>query len=115
MLGLFVDKSEVEVINAGYDFLIITSIFVWILGLLWLYRSTLQAIGDTFIPMISGVLEFLSRIGAAAILPNIMGFRGIALSEVCAWTAATVILVITYYYRIAKLDKKSEDKIFIAI
>lgn len=115
MLGLFVDKSEVEVINAGYDFLIITSIFVWILGLLWLYRSTLQAIGDTFIPMISGVLEFLSRIGAAAILPNIMGFRGIALSEVCAWTAATVILVITYYYRIAKLDKKSDDKIFIAI
>lgn len=108
MMGIFVSANEVEVIDAGYIFLVVNSIFMWMLGLLWIYRSTLQAIGDTFVPMISGILEFTARILSAAVLPTILGFMGIALSEVAAWTAATILLIITYYYRIRKLDERNK-------
>ena len=52
--------------------------------------------GDTVVPMLSGAAELVMRIGAALLLPCIMGQDGIYLAEVAAWTGAAVLLVITY-------------------
>lgn len=106
ILGLFVSNSETEVILIGYEYLVVTSLLLWVLGLLFVYRSTLQAIGDTFIPMISGVVEFVSRIGVVVILSSVFGFIAIPLAEVAAWIMATIILMVTYYYRIRKFDER---------
>lgn len=109
ILSLFVSASEAEVINIGYEVIVVTNMFLWILGVLWIYRSTLQAIGDTFIPMLSGILEFASRIFFAMLLPGFIGFRGVLFSEVSAWFTASVMLVIAYYYRINKLKNKEQE------
>lgn len=106
ILALIVSGSETEVISVGYQYLVVTSISLWILGLLFVYRSTLQAIGDTFIPMISGIVEFASRIGAVIILPYLIGFFAIPAAEVTAWLMATIILMSAYYYRIRKFEEK---------
>ncbi len=112
LLALFVSETEIQVIDIGYEFLVITSIFLCILGVLWIYRSTLQAIGDTFVPMLSGILEFASRIIIVMIIPKLIGFKGIPLSEVAAWTTASILLVITYIYRISKLNNKEEKNAY---
>ena len=46
--------------------------------------------------MLSGAAELVMRIGAALLLPSIMGQDGIYLAEVAAWTGAAVLLVIAY-------------------
>lgn len=105
ILALIVSGSETEVISVGYQYLVVTSLLLWVLGLLFVYRSTLQAIGDTFIPMISGIVEFAARIGAVIILSSLFGFLAIPAAEVAAWIMATIILMTAYYYRIRKFEE----------
>lgn len=110
LLALIVSGGETEVISIGYQYLVVTSLLLWVLGLLFVYRSTLQAIGDTFIPMISGIVEFVARIGAVIILSSLLGFLAIPAAEVAAWIMATIILMITYYYRIRKFEENYKSK-----
>lgn len=110
ILALIVSGSETEVIYVGYQYLVVTSLLLWVLGLLFVYRSTLQAIGDTFIPMISGIVEFAGRIGAVIILSSLFGFLAIPAAEVAAWILATIILMSAYYYRIRKFEEKLKSK-----
>ena len=73
-----------------------------ILYFLYVYRSALQGLGNTMIPMLSGVVEFFVRVGIVLILPRFVGQNGIFYAEIAAWTGATVLLVISYYINIRK-------------
>ncbi|MFR5151492.1 MAG: hypothetical protein ACLTER_19980 [Ruminococcus sp.] len=57
---------------------------------------TAQGLGDTLMPMVSGMAEFVMRISAALILPHFIGQDGIFFAEIAAWSGATVILCISY-------------------
>ena len=61
--------------------------------------------GDTFWPMISGIVELVARIGMVALLPVFLSFDGILLAEVSAWVAAACMLAIVYWITIRKLDQ----------
>ena len=76
------------------------------LYMLFVYRSTLQGLGDTFLPMISGIVELFMRIGSALLLPLFMGEWGIYLSEIMAWAGAAVLLIWGYYRRIRLLSQR---------
>ena len=65
--------------------------------------------GDTIIPMISGIVELCMRISVALFLPLLIGETGIYFAEVDAWLGAELILMITYYIRIRKLKDKNEN------
>ena len=43
---------------------------LWVLYFLYVYRSALQGLGDTLMPMVSGMAEFVMRISAALIFPH---------------------------------------------
>ena len=108
IVGLFVsgEVEEVEaVVEVAYNFLRVMSIFLVVLYLLYVYRSALQGMGDTFTPMISGIVELFMRVSAVLIFPAVMGRSGVYYVEIVAWIGATVILMSTYYYRIRKLLK----------
>lgn len=76
--------------------------FEWILGFLFVYRSTLQGMGNTLIPMISGGVELAMRVIIALTLPALLGFLGICLAEVAAWTGAALLLAASCYIIILK-------------
>ena len=107
LVGSFITGSPQEVLEAteiAYHYLAIMSIFLPILYLLHLYRSSLQGMGDTVLPMASGIAEFVMRTGAALTLPHILGQEGIFYAEVLAWVGADLILITAYYVRIHKLS-----------
>lgn len=107
LVGSFITGSPKEVLEAteiAYHYLAIMSIFLPILYLLHLYRSSLQGMGDTVLPMASGIAEFVMRTGAALTLPHILGQEGIFYAEVLAWVGADLILITAYYVRIHKLS-----------
>ena len=83
--------------------MVFLSLFLWVLGLLWPYRSALQGMGRTVMPMLSGGLELAIRISLVLTLPLFMGFWGVMTAEVSAWAGATIMLVIDYYLVIHKL------------
>ena len=100
ILALMVSGSEVEVIQIAYQYIIICVLALWVLGLLFIYRSSLQGMGDTVIPMVSGAVEFITRIVIAVTLPGIIAFHSIGVAEISAWITSTALLMATFYKRI---------------
>ena len=108
-LGLFISGSPEEVedsLGIAYHYLSIMSVCLPILYMLHIYRSALMGLGDTVIPMFSGFVEMLVRIGVALLLPLVMGQEGIFYAEVGAWTGAAILLVTAYYVHMYSLSRR---------
>lgn len=99
-----------QVLDIAYTYLFIMCCLLSVLYLLHLYRSALQGMGDTVIPMVSGIAELTMRIGCALLLPIWLGQYGIYFAEIAAWAGAVVILVTFYYIRIHHLLHGIPDK-----
>jgi len=106
-LGLFISGTEADIsaaMKVAYRFLTIMASFLFILYMLHIYRSALMGLGDTVVPMISGFVEMVIRIGAAMLLPMVIGEDGVFWAEVGAWTGAAVLLVTAFFVHIHKLN-----------
>ena len=109
ILALFVsgDPGQVkQVLDIAYKYLFIMSCFLWTLYLLYVYRSAIQGLGNTVIPLASGIAEFVMRIGVALLLPKLIGQNGIFYAEICAWSGAALLLCISYGWIIRKYSTK---------
>ena len=107
LLSLFIREEagiSDQVLAFGYDFLRIMAAGLPMLYLLFIYRTTLQGLGDTVIPMISGFVELALRIGSALLLPIIIGYWGVYLAEITAWISAGIFLIIGCYRRLKMLE-----------
>ncbi|MER1994214.1 MAG: MATE family efflux transporter [Eubacteriales bacterium] len=103
LLSLFIREEagvSDQVMGFGYDFLRIMAAGLPMLYLLFIYRTTLQGLGDTVVPMVSGFVELALRIGAALLLPMVIGYWGVYLAEIAAWTGAGIFLIIGCYRRL---------------
>ncbi len=90
----------------AYLYLTIMSICLPILYILHVIRSAIQGMGNTFLPMLSGVAEFIMRTGCALFLPIYIGETGVFYAEVLAWLGADVVLVASYFAVIRQMEQK---------
>ena len=106
VLSLFVDPNAPtrdSVLDVAQRYLNIMLAGLFILYLLYVYRSALQGMGDTMTPMLSGLAELVMRVASAMLLPGVLGQDGIFFAEPAAWLAAEVILMLTYWHKIRRL------------
>ena len=112
ILSLFVSGEQEQirqVLDIAYKYLFIMAIFLWVLYLLYVYRSAIQGLGNTLIPLASGIAEFAMRVSVALLLPKLIGEDGIFYAEICAWTSAAVLLFISYMIIIRKYKDSSDS------
>lgn len=100
-----------SVVGVAYPYLVVLSIGLTILYMLFVYRSALQGMGDTFIPMISGIVELIARMSMALLLPQILGEYGVYIAEIAAWIGAAVLLAATYYRKMHQYAKEELQKL----
>lgn len=108
ILSMFISGTPEEVtqtLRIAYYYLVIMSLFLPVLYVLHVTRSTIQGMGNTVLPMASGIGEFVMRTGAALLLPLLAGDTGIFYAEILAWIGADIILIPSYYYVISKIDR----------
>ena len=112
-LSLFIASSaDPGVMEVAVKYLHYMAAALFILYFLYVYRSALQGMGDTFMPMLSGLAECVMRVGAAWLLtlPALLGPEGIYFAEPAAWTGAAILLVISYFHRERALEKEFQSK-----
>ena len=110
ILSCFISGTEQEVAAAmasAYRCLSIMSVCLPILYYLHVTRSALQGLGNTMLPMLSGVLEFFMRVFAAQVLPRYLGESGIFYAEVLAWLGADVVLGLSYLTLMRRVRRSS--------
>lgn len=106
LLGLFISGTpEVveQTMEIAYFYLAVMSVCLPVLYVLHVTRSALQGMGNTILPMLSGVAEFVMRTLSVILLPMLFGEVGIFFAETAAWLGADVVLVISYFSQMKKL------------
>ena len=103
IIELFVGAEEVQVIEYGRLFLIITGLAYWALALLFIFRFTLQGLGQSFVPTLAGVTELLMRIAAAIFLVDWLGYLGACLAAPMAWIGGLIPLAVSFFFTAKKL------------
>ena len=110
ILALFVEDDPAiveQVLTIGYRYLAVMSFGLPMLYLLFAYRSTLQGLGDTVAPMVSGIVELVMRMGTVLLLPLVIGEWGVYIAEIMAWIGAAILLMVSYYRRMRLLEAGS--------
>ena len=90
--------------EVAYHYLAVMSVCLPVLYILHVTRSAIQGMGNTLLPMLSGVAEFVMRTASALLLPRLIGENGIFYAEIMAWMGADVILVISYFIVVRRLS-----------
>lgn len=105
VVTIFADSSsQADIFTYGRMYFDYMAPFYWILSLLFIYRYTLQGLGDSLIPTIAGIMELIMRVIAAFVLSEYLGFIGIVLASPLAWIGAVIPLGFAYHKRKNKLD-----------
>ena len=112
VVGMFISGTPEETaaaINVAYKYLAIMAAYLPSLYLLYVFRSTIQGMGNTVLPMVSGIAEFVMRICAALLLPLAVGEIGLFYAEVLAWIGADFILIPSYFIVLKKKERQFTD------
>lgn len=99
-------EEMTETLRIAYYYLAVMSVFLPVLYVLHVTRASIQGMGNTVLPMASGIAEFMMRTGAALLLPLLVGDVGIFFAEILAWTGADCILIPSYFLTIRRFQSK---------
>ena len=97
LIALISGSEESVVLDIGTWYLWFTAPFYVALGLVFLMRSSLQAIGQKVLPLVSSAMEFVGKILFAAIIIPRLGYTGVILCEPVIWCLMAVQLVWAFY------------------
>ena len=109
ILSLFISGSAAEVaatLDVAWKYLFVMSVCLPILYILHAVRSAIVGLENSFIPLLSGILELIIRVGAAFIFPALWGAESIFLAEPLAWFGGMVLLLFGYIWCIKTKFKK---------
>lgn len=106
---LFVDSSHTDIVNNATMYLQINSYFYLLLGILTIFRYSIQGLGYSNLSMCSGVAEMIARTGVSLWLVPALGFFGVCLGDPVAWLFADLFLIpafiILYHHIKTKYQK----------
>ena len=105
-MTLFVGPEEVEAIRLGQTYFLVNGLTYWILSLLFIFRYTLQGLGQSIVPTVAGVMELIMRATAGIVLVDALGFLGACLGNPMAWLGSCVPLAIAYIMTVRRLPKE---------
>jgi putative MATE family efflux protein len=106
LIGLFVDGSEAAIIANAQKMLFWNSAFYILLGILVIYRYTLQGLGFSTLAMFAGVAEMVARALVGFLLVAPLGYFAACIASPVAWVFACVFLLPAYLWAMRKLEQQ---------
>lgn len=95
IIGFFLNEegeTALQAAEVGVRFLNLMALTLPILYVLHIARSVLQGLGDTVVPMFSGIAECAARMIMAVFVSRLIGWNAMIYAEIAAWLAADAVL-----------------------
>lgn len=102
IVPMFVTDASPDIYDYAWDFFKITLPFYPMLGLLSVYRTSVQAMGNSLAPLIACIVELFARCSSSILLGGAIGYVGIVLSSPFAWIGADLIVIPAYIHMMRK-------------
>ncbi len=112
IVGLFLEKDVADAaaaLDVAYRYVRVMACCLWTAYLMNLYRYTLQGIGNTVAPMLSGGVEMGARVCAATFLPPLLGQTGLFFMDGSAWAAAGLFQGIAFYISLHGIARRGRE------
>ena len=103
VVPLFVDQPTAEIIRYSNGYLLTVAPFYLLLGLLQIYRSAIQSMGNAAAPFAACIIELIMRISGTFGLSLLLGYTGICFATPLAWIGAISLLIPVYYHMLRRL------------
>ena len=110
IIGAFIGTATKEIIDIAHKYLLISTIFYFFLGQIFIYRNALQGMGETLFPLLACIAELVMRIFAAIYLAIKFGYVGIFYAGPIAWISASTIMFFGYFGSIKHIIYKVKSK-----
>lgn len=111
-LPIFLNNINDDIRHNAQLFMNMQCIFYFLVTLIYIYRSSLQGLGESNITVLAGVIELVMRIVASLILAEFFGWIGICFSNQCAWIGADLVLIPATIYFMKKYNKQEKNNSF---
>lgn len=111
LIGSFLETPDPFIVKIGVSYLGISIMFYFFLGMIFIFKNTLQSMGKPLYPVLSGFVELGIRMFAAIYLASKIGYEGIYYAGPLAWVGGAIVVSIGYYiniYRRKESDLKKE-------
>ena len=106
VVPMFVTQPTAEIIWYSDYYLMTVAPFYLLLGVLQIYRSAIQSMGNSWTPFTACIIELIFRITSTTVFAGIIGYVGICFATPFAWIGASALLVPVYWHEILKRRKK---------
>lgn len=109
---LFFDASTDidEMIMWARPYVVYASIFYFPLGMIFIYRNSMQGCGYGLLPMIGGIVEFCARTICALVSIRIHSYNLAVFCDPCAWICAGTFVFFAYHYLMKKIENGNSKK-----
>lgn len=97
IVELFITNPSAEIVSYSNGYLNVVAPFYFILGLLAVYRTSIQSMQNSVVPFAACIIELVMRIGSTIGLTALIGYYGVCLASPLAWAGACVLLIPVYY------------------
>ncbi len=110
IVGLFITGESGEILGYVRTYILICGGCFIPLGMIFIYRNTLQGCGYSLIPTLGGVVELAARLGAAALAAYFHSYEGVCMANAGAWLLAGVFLWLSYLVLMRRAESRSISK-----
>lgn len=110
IIEAFIGSATKEIIDIAHQYLLISTVFYFFLGQIFIFRNALQGMGETMYPLFSCIAELVMRSFAAVYLAIHFGYIGIFYSGPIAWISAALILSLGYFLNLKNFILKAKEK-----
>ena len=114
---VFMDTTEdpalaAQVINYSKTYFYVAAVFYFLLGLLFVYRNSIQGMGGATIVLLGSFAELAARIVLSLVMADLFaglfgsefyGYVGVCAASPIAWLSAAALFIVSYYVKIRKL------------
>lgn len=107
LVALFLDNPTPTIFSYATMYLNTVSCFFIFLAFIFLYRTSLQGLGESFITMFAGIFELVCRAGAVWLLLKPFGYWAVRLASPLAWIGAGIPMMIAYFHWKKKIQNIS--------
>lgn len=102
---LFLDVDQVQILGQVRQYLLANAVFYIPLVLVNAVRFLIQGMGYSKRAVLAGVCEMAARAGVGFLLVPYLGYTAVCYASPCAWIAADLFLVPSYFAIMRKLQK----------
>ena len=107
IVEMFLTEPTAEIYHYSDAYLTMVAPFYFVLGLLAIYRTTVQSMGNGKAPFAACMIELVMRIAATVGLAGLIGYTSVCIASPMAWFGACALLI-PCYYRMMKKDGYSK-------